>query len=78
MIDGQPGITQQLDAPLTTGPNKGQSNVSIPAQKLVIFTHRREGDNYEGRSSLRSAYKHWFFKDTLYRLDGIRHERQGV
>jgi hypothetical protein len=27
---------------------------------------------------LRSAYKHWFIKDKLYKFDAIRHERQGV
>lgn len=52
--------------------------VSIPASKLLVFTFRREGDNYEGTSVLRSAYKHWYFKDSMYKFDSVRHERQSV
>lgn len=66
---GQAGITQQK-------PQGGR--VSIPADKLVIFTLRREGDNYEGQSVLRTAYRHWYLKDRLYRFDSIKHERQSL
>jgi len=52
--------------------------VSIPAEKLLIFSYRREGDNYAGISVLRSAYKHWYIKDKLYKFDAVRHERQSV
>lgn len=51
---------------------------SIPRQKLAIFSHEQEGDNYEGVSILRSSYKHWYIKDNLYKIDAIAHERQGV
>lgn len=73
-----PGITQQLESAATSGINKGKSQISIPWVKLVLFTHRREWDNYEGTSVLRSAYKHRLIKDKIYRYDSIRHERQGV
>lgn len=76
--DKTPWITQTLDAPTKGGENKWLWQVSIPAQKLVIFTNRREGDNYEWVSVLRSAYKHRYIKDKLYKFDAIRHERQGV
>lgn len=52
--------------------------VSIPASKLLLFSFRREGENYEGVSVLRSAYKHWYFKETMYKFDAVRHERQSV
>lgn len=29
-------------------------------------------------SLLRSAYKHWFIKNTLYKIDAIKHDRWGV
>lgn len=51
---------------------------SIPREKLVIFTNNKEGDNYEGVSLLRPAYKHWQIKDKLYLIDAIKHERQGL
>lgn len=64
-----PGITQ------FTGDGK---KISIPIERLVRFTPRQEGDNYEGISMLRSAYKHWYIKDTLYKIDAMGHERQGL
>lgn len=56
----------------------GFQEVSIPAEKLLVFSYRREGDNYEGTSVLRSAYKSYFIKDALYKFDAVRHERQSV
>lgn len=53
-------------------------HVDIPAEKLLLFTNEQEGANYEGISLLRSAYKHWFIKDTLYKIDAIKHDRWGV
>jgi hypothetical protein len=53
-------------------------NIELPADKIIVFTFRREGDNMEGISILRSAYKHWYIKDTLYKLDAVKHERQAV
>lgn len=76
--DNTPGITQTLTNPVVGGPNDGKRIVSIPAEKLVIFTFRQEGDNIEGTSILRSAYKHFYIKDNLYKFDAVRHERQGL
>lgn len=76
--NGKPGIVQF--APfnsLNTG-KKNDIERQIPAGKLIIFTYRKEGDNWLGTSVLRSAYKHWFIKDQLYRFDLVRHERQSV
>lgn len=50
----------------------------IPVEKLIIFSLGREGSNYRGTSLLRAAYKHWYYKDVLYRIDGIAAERHGV
>lgn len=65
---GEPGVTQ-----VVTG-----ERYSIPEVRLVRFTNRQEGENYEGRSILRTAYKHWYIKDKLYRIDAVGHERQGL
>ena len=54
------------------------SFVTIPADKLLIFTNAKEGSNFEGISILRSAYKHWYYKDNLYRIDGIAAERHAL
>lgn len=50
----------------------------IPAEKLVRLTFRQRGENYTGISILRSAYKHYYIKDNLYRYDAIAHQKQAV
>lgn len=66
---GVPGVTQTL----TTGKVN-----HIPLNKIIVFTNEQEGDNYEGRSILRAAYKHWFYKDKYYQIDAIGAERQAL
>lgn len=50
----------------------------IPVDRLLIFTNEKEGANYEGISVLRSAYKHWYVKNQLYKIDAIKHDRWGI
>jgi len=52
--------------------------VPIPAAKLFVFTHEREGSNFRGISLLRAAYKHWYYKNNLYAIDGMAAERHGI
>jgi hypothetical protein len=52
--------------------------LAIPGECACVFTHEREGDNHQGISLLRSAYRSWFYKDLIYHLDGVRLDRYGV
>lgn len=52
--------------------------VNIPINKLVVFSFDKEAGNIEGISLLRSAYKHWYYKDNLYKIDAIQKERHGI
>jgi len=52
--------------------------IRIPISKLLVFTFDREAGNVEGISVLRSAYKHWYFKENLYKIDAIQKERHGI
>jgi hypothetical protein len=52
--------------------------INIPISKLIVFTFDKEAGNIEGISLLRSAYKHWFYKDNLYKIDAIQKERHGI
>lgn len=63
------GITQAL---------VGGADAKIPWYKAVVFSFEQEGENYEGVSLLRTAYKHWYMKDVLYQIDAIAHEKQGL
>jgi len=67
------GIEQQV---LTD--DRGFLTVEIPVEKLVLFTNRQEGSNFEGVSMLRAAYKHWFMKDVLYKIAAIGAERNAI
>jgi hypothetical protein len=55
-----------------------EQTVAIPAEYLAVFVHEREGDNFNGISALRPAFKHWHYKDQLYSIDGIKHMRFGA
>lgn len=50
----------------------------LDADRCVVSVNNREGDNYYGRSVLRSAYLHWYLKSQLYRIDAVKHDRYGV
>lgn len=52
--------------------------VTLSANKLVVFSNQRKGGNLEGKSFLRTAYKHWYYKNQLYGIDGIQKERHGM
>lgn len=52
--------------------------IYIPIEKLAIFSLEAEAGDLRGISVLRSAYKHWFYKDTLYKIDAIQKERHGI
>ena len=59
--------------------SKGQSNrVTIPIEKLIIFTLNKRGGDITGKSILRTAYKHWYYKDHLYKIDAIQKERHAL
>ena len=50
----------------------------MAAEDLVYYRVGAEGDNWEGTSLLRPAYKPWFLKDKLERIDVIAAEREAT
>jgi hypothetical protein len=60
------------------GSDNKPKDVTIPISKIIIFTHNKKGGNLEGKSLLRTSYKHWYYKDNLYKIDGIQKERHGM
>lgn len=58
--------------------NLNQDPVFIPMSKLVVFVLEQEAGDLRGISILRSAYKHYYYKDTLYKIDSIQKERHGI
>lgn len=75
-IAGHPaGITQIVNS---TDENKMSRELTIPWDKLILFSFEKEWNNYEGTSILRNAYKHFYYKDLLYKVASISAERYGV
>lgn len=50
-----------------TQPRSGQTDLTIPADRLLFYVHEREGANWYGTSLLREAFGPWLFK-----TDGLR------
>lgn len=67
-LDGKPGVYQILQ----TG------GASIDEEKLLLFSNEREGDNYQGRSVLRYAYKPWHMKHNLETIAAVGIERMAI
>jgi phage gp29-like protein len=65
---GAPGITQRTY-------NK---TYSIPMEKLIVFTNKKRGDNYEGISLLRYVFKDWDMKDKLTLVNALALEKMAV
>jgi hypothetical protein len=57
---------------------EGESDVIIPIEKLLVFSYRMESGNIEGIPLLREMYKHWYYKENLYKIDAIQKERHGI
>lgn len=55
-----------------------EADVELEIWKALIFTYDKEAGDLWGHSLLRSAYKHWFYKENLYKIDAIQKERHGI
>lgn len=58
--------------------NNNQNSIYIPIEKMLVFTFDQEAGNIEGISLLRPIYKHWYYKEQLYKIDAIQKERHGI
>jgi hypothetical protein len=58
--------------------DKSAEGIVIPISKLLVFPFDIEGGDMCGTSLLRSAYMHWYYIDTLYKIDAIQKERHGI
>lgn len=52
--------------------------VDIPIDKLIVFVNDQEGGNWRGTSILRAAWKHWYFKQGLERIQSIALEKRSL
>ena len=50
----------------------------IGVDRLVVYSHRRRGGAWAGRSILRTAFKFWILKDRMLRVQATSVDRTGV
>jgi hypothetical protein len=58
--------------------NESFETIRIPGEDLIVFTLKREGDDFTGQSILRHAYKAWLMKETVEKIAVMAVERHGV
>jgi len=66
---------------VTQGAIRGDNSVEtvdLDVSKLIIFTFNRKGGDLTGKSLLRTAYPHWFYKIHFYKIDAIQKERHSL
>jgi len=50
----------------------------LPIEKVIIFSFNKKGGDLTGRSILRTAYPHWYYKTHLYKIDAVQKERHAI
>lgn len=68
------------DAGRLTGVKQSVSgeDVTIPADKLLVFVNEQEGSNYRGTSLLRAARKDWLLKERAQKANAIGIEKRAA
>lgn len=54
---------------------KGQSEVTIPIEKSLLFRTTIDRNNPEGRSVLKNSYRSWYYTKRIEEIEGIGIER---
>lgn len=58
--------------------DKSVAEKDLDVHKLLIFTFGRIGGDLTGKSLLRTAYPHWYYKTHFYKIDAIQKERHSL
>ena len=74
--DNNGGPNQVIQTAIQTGGTT--TEVTMDIAKCMIFTFGKVGGDLTGKSILRTAYKHWYYKDHFYKIDAVQKERHGI
>lgn len=77
-VVGGGGATTEREPDGTRGYANGSTLKTIHRRNMVYLRVGGEGDNWEGVSLLRRAYKHWYIKDGVERVDAVAYEREAL
>ncbi|MFJ8690294.1 phage portal protein family protein [Micromonospora wenchangensis] len=75
-VNPRTGLLEGISQNLT--PTISARKPQIPADRLALYTFRREGATFQGRSLFRSAYPSWLFKRELMRVLSTSSRRFGM
>lgn len=76
---GLEGIVQTAHPSDTWTPQTVEDGgVFLPVDRLVMYSHDREGADWSGVSLLRTAYRPWYVRDQLIRIDAQAAERNAM
>lgn len=71
-------IQQQGNRSTPDGRTKFESDIRLPADKILLTSWNRAGNNYEGRSALRSVYYLTKLREALLKIFAIGSEREAL
>lgn len=52
--------------------------VKLDISKVIIFTFGKNAGDLTGKSLLRTAYSHWYYKTHFYKIDAVQKERHSL
>lgn len=61
-----------------TGKPGEPNQITLDVNRLIAYVNDQESGSWIGKSLYRPCYKHWLLKDRLMRVDGLKHERNGM
>jgi hypothetical protein len=76
VYDNNGGPTQVVQGAIQSDGTSKQ--VTIDIAKVMVFSWNKSGGNLQGKSILRTAYPHWFYKTHMYKMDAIQKERHAI
>lgn len=60
------------------GLNSSYETKLLPIEKIIRFVNEQDGDNFEGISIFRAAYRHYYANDKIYNIANIGVEKQAI
>ncbi len=75
---GKDGMLESVKQNVYSNREKKYIQPVIPNEYMLIFIYEQYGQDYTGKSILRSCFRNWKIKKLLIKIDAMKHERQGL
>lgn len=67
-----------LESVVQRASGNARADITIPVSRLVVYSRKRRGGEWWGRSIIRPAYKNWLTKDVVLRVGAQAIDRNGM